>query len=214
MTPAARGALACLLAAQALVAVSCGTHERPERLEQTAPSTRAPSATSRPETAGVAGEPSRRRPAAGPSSSTIADIVRTANTVAIRSARLARARSANDAVQAYAVQIVEDDTAANEKLAAVVKRLGVKPADNSASRVLIANADRARASFETQRGATFDRSYIDNEIGFQHQVLDLFDKRLIPAAADSALRALLVTQRATLEAHLDHANHVQAALSP
>ena len=57
-------------------------------------------------------------------------------------------------------------------------------------------------------------NFLSNEIGFQRQILDLLDRSLIPAAPDSEMKALLATQRATMEAHLDHANHVQTALAP
>ena len=136
------------------------------------------------------------------------------NTIAIRSARLARARSESDAVQAYAVQIAGDHTAANRNLDELAARLGVKPQSNPTSRTLTASADRARAGLGSKRGAAFDRAYIENEIGFQRQILDLLDRSLIPAAPDSEMKALLATQRATMEAHLDHANHVQTALAP
>jgi putative membrane protein len=211
ISPAVRTALAWLVATQAPLLVSCGTHERTERTEQATPSAEAPT---RAETSGVAIDTSRAQPAEPIGEPAIVDILRTANTIAIRSARLARTRSTNDAVQAYAVQIVEDHTAANAKLSAVAKRLGVTAANNPTSLTLTANADHARAAFETKHGAPFDRAYIENEIGFHHQMLEMLDQRLIPAAADSGLKSVLMGQRSTLEAHLDHANHVQASLAP
>jgi putative membrane protein len=210
-SPAVQTALAWLVATQAPLLVSCGKHERSERQQQTAPSTESPAKV---DTSGVTADTSRAQPAESIGEPAIVDIVRTANTIAIRSARLARTHSTNDAVQAYAVQILEDHTAANAKLSAVARRLGVRATDNSTSRTLTANADHARAAFETKRGATFDRAYLENEIGFHHQMLDLLDQRMIPAVADSGLKSLLLIQRSTFEAHLDHANHAQASLAP
>ena len=213
---AVRTALAWLLATQAPLLASCGTKEHTERSEQTTSAEQTPPA-SMPAESLAAATPDTIRPR--PSSATttepaILDILRTVNTIAIRSARLARARSASDAVQAYAVQIADDHTAANRKLDQLATRLGVKPQSNPTSRMLTTSADHARASFEAKRGAVFDRAYIESEIGFQRQFLDLLDRSLIPAAPDSEMKALLQTQRATVEAHLDHANHAQSALAP
>ena len=218
---AARTALAWLLATQAPLLASCGTKEHSERTEQTTsgqtpPAAEAPPANMPAESLAAA-TPDTIRPR--PSSETttepaIVDILRTVNAIAIRSARFARARSASDAVQAYAVQIADDHTAANRKLDQLATRLGVKPQSNPTSRMLTASADHARASFGAERGAAFDRAYIENEIAFQRQILDLLDRSLIPAAPDSEMKALLATQRATVAAHLDHATHVQTALAP
>lgn len=193
---------------------ACGGHERPERVEQTAPSASSTATPSAVETSAVARDTAASRPAPESGESAILDILRTANTIAIRSARLARARSTNEAIQTYAVQIVEDHTAANTRLSRLSHEIGVRPQATPTSRTLRDDADHARAAFETKRGATFDRAYIENEIEFHRRVLELLDRQLIPAAADSLTRDLLLTQRSSLAAHLDHASHVHDALAP
>ena len=208
---AVRTALAWLLATQAPLLISCGTRERPDQPE-TASSSSAPAADSG--STHPAPDTSQAQAVESTDERALLDILRTAHTIAIRSARLARTRSTSDAIQVYATQIMQDHATANARLSAMSQRLDLTPEPTPTSRTLIANADRARAGFETKRGDDFDRAYIENEIAFHHQVLDLFDRRLIPAAGDSALKSLLVTQRSTIEAHLDHANHIQASLAP
>jgi len=210
-------ALVCLLAAQAPLLASCGTHERPDRYEQTAPTTR-----SEPSTSDTTRPPAVTQPAPAAASSSAAlqgepavmDVLRTANTIAIRSARLARTRTTNDAVRAYAVQILDDQTMASTKLSQLAQQMDMRPRSDPASRELTSQADQARAKFETKRGISFDRAYIENEIHFHQRLLDLLDRTLVPAAADTEMKAYLATERSTLAAQLDHAQHVQAALSP
>ena len=209
---AVRTALAWLLATQAPLLVSCGTRERAGQPEETTSSSMAPPADS--ESMHPPPDTSQAQSAESTDERDLLDILRTAHTIAIRSARLARTRSTNDAIQAYATQIMQDHAAANARVSEMSQRLDLKPEPNPTSRTLISNADHARAGFETKRGDGFDRAYIENEIAFHHQVLDLFDRRLIPAASDSALKSLLATQRSAIEAHLDHANHIQASLAP
>jgi len=112
------------------------------------------------------------------------------------------------------VQILDDQTAASTKLSRLTQRLGVRPRSDPASRELTSQADQARASFETKRGDAFDRAYIENELYFHQELLDLLDQRLVPAVADSAMKAYLVSQRSMLEAQMRHAQHVQTSLSP
>lgn len=206
-----------VLAGPAILLTACGTHERPDRVEQTAPSTRADSTgVTRPaaDTAQSSPASSAAAPQPPEGESAVVDVLRTANTIAIRSARLARTRSSNEAVRAYAVQILDDQMAESTKLSRLTQRLGVRPQSDPASRELTSQADQARASFETKRGDGFDRAYIENELHFHQELLDLLDRRLVPAAADSEMKAYLGTQRSMLEAQMRHAQHVQTSLSP
>ena len=207
-------ALVCLFAAQAPLLASCGTHEHSDRYEQTAPATRpVPSGS---DTANAPSPPSQptSSPEALQGEPAVMDVLRTANTIAIRSARLARTRSTNDAVRAYAVQILDDQMAASAKLSQLARRMDLRPRSDPASQQLLSQADQARATFETKRGDSFDRAYIENEIHFHQRLLDLLDRTLAPAAADSGMKAYLNAERSRLAAQLDHAQHVQAALSP
>jgi putative membrane protein len=207
-------ALVCLFAAPAALLASCGTHDRPDRYEQTAPATRpAPSGS---DTANAPPRPSQpaSSPETLPGEPAVMDVLRTANTIAIRSARLARTRSTNDAVRAYAVQVLEDQMAASAKLSQLAQRMHMRPRTDPASQQLTSQADQARAAFETKRGDGFDRAYIENEIHFHQRLLDLLDRTLAPAAADSEMKVYLAAERSRLAAQLDHAQHVQAALSP
>src|SRR6185295_15438745 len=71
--------------------------------------------------------------AQGPSDPQIAGIVVTANQIDIDAGKLARSKSKNKEVQAFAKQMVTDHGAVNKQAGALAKKLGVKPEDNETS---------------------------------------------------------------------------------
>ena len=149
---------------------------------------------------------------AKPSDPQIADIVVTANQIDIDAGKLAKSHTKNKEVQAFAQQMITDHTAVNKQAAALAKKLGVKPEDNDTSRSLKQAADANAERLKKLKGAKFDKAYIDNEVNYHQQVLDAIDKVLVPNAQNQELKGLIEKVRPAIQAHLDHAKHVQADL--
>ena len=63
-------------------------------------------------------------------------------------------------------------------------------------------------------GTAFDKAYVDHEVAYHQQAIDLIDTSLIPGAQNSELKALLVAVRPAFVGHLQHAQQIQAALKP
>lgn len=159
-------------------------------------------------------EPAPAPPAhAGPSDPQIAAIVVAANQVDIDAGQLAARAATRPDVRELAALMVTDHTAVNQAAAALVAKLGVTPEASDASRGLIAAGETARAKLAALTGAAFDRAYVDNEVTYHQQVIDVVDATLVPSASNAELKALLVGVRPALAAHLEHARHVQAALA-
>ena len=76
-----------------------------------------------------------------PSDPQIAHIVVTANQIDIDAGKLAKSKSRNKEVQAFAQQMITDHTAVNRQAAALAKKLGVKPEDNDTSKALTQGAE-------------------------------------------------------------------------
>ncbi len=150
---------------------------------------------------------------AGPSDPQIAAIVVAANQVDIDAGQLAARAATRPDVRELAALMVTDHTAVNQAAAALVAKLGVTPEASDASRGLIAAGDAARAKLAALTGPAFDRAYVDNEVAYHQQVIDVVDATLVPSASNAELKALLVGVRPALAAHLAHARHVQAALA-
>jgi putative membrane protein len=93
-----------------------------------------------------------------------------------------------------------------------VTRLKVKPEANATSKSLKTSGDETLKRLKALEGVKFDKAYIDNEVTYHQEVLDVIDKTLIPNSKNEELKALLVKVRPAFVAHLDHAKHLRAAL--
>jgi putative membrane protein len=141
----------------------------------------------------------------------IASIVVTANQVDIDSGKLAKSRSTNKDVKAFAELMVTDHTGVNKSAKDLVTKLKVTPQDNPTSQSLKAGGDKNVAHLKTLKSAAFDKAYVDHEVAYHQQVLDALDKTLIPDATNDELKALLIKVRPAFVAHLEHAKHLQSS---
>ena len=147
-----------------------------------------------------------------PSDPQIAHIVVTANQIDIDAGKLAKSKSKNKEVQAFAQQMITDHTAVNKQAAGLAKKLGVKPEDNDTSKSLKKGAADNVANLKGLSGAAFDKAYVDHEVAYHQAVLDAIDKVLVPSAQNAELKGLIEKVRPAIATHLDHAKHIQASL--
>ena len=151
--------------------------------------------------------------AAGPNDAQIAAIVVTANQVDIDAGTLARVRTQNAEVKAFAERMVTDHTGVNKSAVELVTRLKVTPEDSPTSQSLKAGGEQNLAALKKLNGTAFNRAYVDHEVAYHQQVLDAVDQVLIPNAQNAELKALLVKVRPAFVAHLEHAKQIQASLA-
>ena len=148
----------------------------------------------------------------GPSDPQIAGIVVAANQIDVDAGKLAKSRSKNKEVKDFAQQMITDHTAVNQQAGALAKKLGVMPEESDTSKSLKQGAADNVANLKKQKGAQFDRAYVDHEVVYHQQVLDAIDKLLIPSAQNAELKGLITKVRPAIAAHLEHAKHLQASL--
>jgi putative membrane protein len=148
----------------------------------------------------------------GPSDPQIAHIVVTANQIDIDAGKIAKSKSKNKEVQAFAQQMITDHGAVNKQAGALAKKLGVKPEDNDISKSLKKGGAENTANLKKLSGAAFDKAYVDHEVAYHQAVLDAIDKTLIPSAQNAELKGLIEKVRPAIQAHLDHAKHLQGDL--
>jgi putative membrane protein len=141
----------------------------------------------------------------------IASIVVTANQVDIDAGELAKSRSTNKDVKAFAELMITDHTGVNKSATDLAIKLKVTPQDNPTSQTLKAGGDKNLAHLKTLKGAAFDRAYVDHEVAYHQQVIDALDKTLIPGATNDELKALLIKVRPAFVTHLEHAKHLQSS---
>jgi putative membrane protein len=151
--------------------------------------------------------------AAGPTDPQIAAIVVVANQVDIDAGKLAESQTKSKEVRDFAKLMVTDHSAVNKSAGDLVHKLNVKPEANPTSESLQQGGDKNLANLKTLKGAAFDKAYVGHEVAYHEAVLQALDTTLIPSASNADLKALLVKVRPAFVAHLDHAKHLQAALS-
>lgn len=150
--------------------------------------------------------------AEGPNDAQIAAIVVTANQVDVDAGKLAAGRTKSATVKAFAQQMVTDHSGVNKMAVDLVTKLKVKPQDNPTAQSLQKGGDDNLAKLRTLDGEAFDKAYVDHEVDYHVAVLDALDQVLIPSASNAELKALLVKVRPAIDAHLQHARHLQGAL--
>jgi putative membrane protein len=147
-----------------------------------------------------------------PSDPQIAGIVVAANQIDIDAGKLAKSRSKNKEVKDFAQQMITDHSAVNKQAGALAKKLGVTPEDSDTTNSLKQGAADNIANLKKQKGAQFDKAYVDHEVTYHQQVLDAIDKLLIPSAQNAELKGLITKVRPAIATHLEHAKHLQASL--
>jgi len=160
----------------------------------------------------AAGLPAQERSKPAPTDAEIAHIAVTANQVDIDLAKLAKTKSRNAEVQRFAETMISDHTAVIDQAVALVKQLGVTPAEHEVSRSLLASASESRTQLQSLSGAAFDAAYMDREVAYHQAVIDAVGQVLIPNAKNAQLKALLEKVQPALQGHLRHAKDVGAKL--
>jgi putative membrane protein len=154
---------------------------------------------------------SRLGPAGGPSDRQITGVMIAANQVDIDAGKLAKSRSKNKEVVAFAQSVIADSTAVNKQTFELMKKLKVKLTESDTSRSLRGSGKETLAKLKELKGEDFDKAYADNQAAYHQQVLDMIDTDLIPSAQNAGLKDLLAKVRPAMAAHLDRVKTLQSS---
>jgi putative membrane protein len=142
----------------------------------------------------------------------IAMVVRTANDGEIELGELAASSAADTRARDLAQMMVREHTAANERAAALFRERNLVPAESGISNELRSRASAEAKSLSAAGGPQLDRAYVDGQVRMHRDLLRMIDETLYPAARDQNLRDYLTSMRATVAAHLGHAESVSRGL--
>lgn len=142
----------------------------------------------------------------------IAHVAYTADSIDIRYAHLALAKSKNPEIHKFARTMIRDHSAVNERALALLKKLNVSAQDNPLSRQLNAQADKLIAEMSALSGPEFDRRYAANELGYHKSVNGLVESTFIPNIDNAEVKALFEDALAIFKAHEHHAEMMVKAL--
>ncbi|HXG80729.1 MAG TPA: DUF4142 domain-containing protein [Sphingomicrobium sp.] len=144
----------------------------------------------------------------GPSDAEIAHIAYTAGQIDIAAAKQALAKSRNAEVRGFAEVMLRDHQAVEAQALALVKKLGVTPADNGTSAALAKQAAETADRLAMLEGAAFDRAYMKNEAAYHQTVNGALKSTLIPSADNPELKGLLETGLQLFGEHQMHAEQL------
>ena len=126
----------------------------------------------------------------------------------IAAARIARQKSTDPAVKAFAAKMVHDHTMSTEGLkkamAAGAVSSGLPSAMDQRRKGLIDNLDKAAAP-------DFDKTYIDQQVAAHEEAASLF-KGFGDHGSNDALKAFAADTAPTIQAHLDMAKKLKDSL--
>ena len=113
-----------------------------------------------------------------PTDAEIAHIAYTAGQIDIAAGKQALAKSQDKEVRAFAEAMVRDHAAVNDQALALVKKLGVTPAENATSTALSTQAEAKMRSLAALEGPAFDKAYLDNEVAYHRTVNGALEQTL------------------------------------
>jgi putative membrane protein len=139
-------------------------------------------------------------------------VIDLANTGEVDQAKLAQTKAKNTKVKNFAAKMISHHGKAKEKGSKLSTKLGVAPAESTASTQLKSDAEAMMLTLKSAPAGDFDETYINGQVQEHQKVLAALDEKLIPNAKDAELKALLQEMRATVESHLKEAAQIEAEL--
>jgi putative membrane protein len=140
-------------------------------------------------------------------------ILQAANQGEIDVAKAVIDRVQNPSVQELAQTIIDDHTAALEKVDQLITSSSIEPIENDNSEELAESADMTIASLQSETGSDLEKSYVAHEIFDHIQTIGTGDHLLGPSATNPQLKATIQAVRPTLVKHLQLASQAQRSIS-
>lgn len=142
----------------------------------------------------------------------IMTIVSTANKAEVDAAKLAMQNAKSKDVKAFAKHMQQEHTMNDKQGMALAKKLNVKPEDAPHANTMKTDAQAKMEDLKSQKGADFDKAYINSQVEMHKQVLNDLQNTLIPAAKDPQLKTWLEKTSTHVKQHLEKAEKLQASL--
>jgi len=139
-------------------------------------------------------------------------VLHAANLAEMEQARLAQKQGKNGRVKRFAAMMLKHHGEADAKGTDVAKKTNASLTPSATSNRLESDAKQVSSNIATQKGADFDRVYIDGQVKEHRALLDAIDREFLPAVRSSDVKELLQTVRARVESHLQEAEQIQKGL--
>lgn len=154
----------------------------------------------------------KARGSGGPTDPQIVGIVETADDIDINYAKLALSKTKDQQVRDFAHQMITDHSAVQKSVINLASKLDLTPADSPTSDSLKTEAQQTLEKLRSLKGKAFEKSYVDNEVGYHEAVIHTTNTVLIPSAQNAELKSALQSAKPLFEGDLAHAAQVQFAI--
>jgi putative membrane protein len=124
---------------------------------------------------------------------------------------IAAKKATNPEVKAFARLMMSDHHALRLQGQQLAKKLKVTPEPPADDPLAAPAQDETNALQSAPKGAQFDKTYIDKEVGIHQAVKDLLDKAH-SAAQNAELKSLIEKAQPVIQKHLDQAEALQKKL--
>ena len=128
----------------------------------------------------------------------------------VTSSELAAQRTQNPDVKNLANMMVSTHKENIKETKRITKDNKIKSKESKLSKDLKKEAWQANHDLKKTEATAFDKTYVDQQVMMHSKALTTLNEVLIPNAKDSAFKAHLERTRDTVQAHLEHAQAVQA----
>lgn len=136
------------------------------------------------------------------SSDDFVDAATEAGIAEVVTGKLAQEKSQSADIKKFAQQMVTDHTKANQELGEIARKLDISVPDEAAM------TDKVKKMILEWREASFDKSYVNNQVDGHEKAVELFKKEA--ASSDKPeLKAFASEKLPTLEHHLEQAKALQ-----
>jgi putative membrane protein len=124
---------------------------------------------------------------------------------------LAAKKATNPEVKAFARMMMSEHHALRVQGQALAKKVKLTPEPPAEDPLAAPAQDEVNALQSAPKGAQFDKTYIDKEVGIHQAVKDLLDKAH-SAAQNAELKSLIEKAQPIIQKHLDKAEALQKKL--
>lgn len=142
----------------------------------------------------------------------IASVAVTANQIDVNYAELALKKNVSKQVADFANSMIQDHNSVIKMAAELAEKLQVTPKDNQLTQELLKGEKTVTSNLASLRGKAFEKAYVDNEVTYHEAVISTINNVLIPQTENKELKQLFLDVMPVLEAHLEHAQHLQSTL--
>ncbi|MBS1972264.1 MAG: DUF4142 domain-containing protein [Bdellovibrionales bacterium] len=142
----------------------------------------------------------------------IIQLMLTADQSQIDAGLAARDQSSNSDISDYSEDSILAFTTNMNEVNKLQISNGLKLEDSEANKALKDETDKSLQDLKSQKGVTFDKSYVDGQVEMLQKFVEAMDLSLIPQAKKVDLKKFLQESRKALEQQLNNAKALQAGL--